>query len=132
MAIRGKLINLLDCQGIVAIEQNRLYGMITWQIIEQHFEILSLDSLLPQQGIGSQLLTLAEQEASKLGFSHCQLITTNDNLLALAFYQKRGYQLTQLFPNAVAKARDLKPSIPLISENGLPIRDELELTKDIG
>ncbi len=75
---------------MVAIEQNRIYGMVTWKINEQHFEILSSDSLLPQQRIYSQLLTLADQGANKLGFSHCQLITTNDNLLALGFYQKEA------------------------------------------
>lgn len=55
------------------------------------------------------------------------LSTTNDNLEALAFYQKRGFRLIRVCPNAVDEARRLKPSIPLVAGNGIAIRDELEL-----
>lgn len=121
IAIRGKVINLLNCQGMVACHHQTILGMVTWAIIHNRFEILSLDSLHPNQGIGSHLLASAE-------VSPLPVIIPSNNLNALAFYQKRGYQLTQVFPDAVAKARDIKPSIPFISDNGLPIRDELELT----
>jgi N-acetylglutamate synthase-like GNAT family acetyltransferase len=73
---------------------------------------------------------LIEAVAAAARASGCRrvwLITTNDNLTALAFYQKRGFVLTALHPNAVAASRKLKPEIPLVAENGIPIRDELEL-----
>jgi hypothetical protein len=60
-----------------------------------------------------------------------KLITTNDNLHALGFYQKRGYVLTKLYPDIVKEARKIKPEIPLVSENGIPIRDELLLEKSL-
>lgn len=131
MAIRGQLFHLLDSEGFVAMDNQNILGIITWQIIDKQFEILSLDSLKPREGIGSQLLALVEEKARLLGFRNCHLTTTNDNLVALSFYQKRGYHIARVFPNAVAKARQLKPSIPLISENGIPIRDELELIKPL-
>ncbi len=46
---------------------------------------------------------------------------------ALRFYQKRGFVLVAVHRDAVAAARALKPEIPLIGEDGIPIRDELEL-----
>jgi ribosomal protein S18 acetylase RimI-like enzyme len=52
--------------------------------------------------------------------------TTNDNLNALRFYQKHGFVLAALRPNALEKTRKLKP-IPALGENGIPIRDEIEL-----
>jgi hypothetical protein len=56
------------------------------------------------------------------------LISTNDNLNALKFYQKRGFSLVKLYKNAVNETRKkIKPEIPLIGENGIPIRDEVEL-----
>ena len=55
------------------------------------------------------------------------LSTTNDNLRALGFYQKRGFQLCALRVNAMEEARKLKPGIPLIGEHGIPLRDEIEL-----
>ena len=55
------------------------------------------------------------------------MITTNDNLNALRFYQKRGFVLAALYPNALERSRALKPSIPPIGMNGIPLRDEIEL-----
>ena len=55
------------------------------------------------------------------------LITTNDNLSALQFYQKRGFDMSRLYHNAVDKSRKIKPQIPLTGANGIPIRHEIEL-----
>ncbi len=55
------------------------------------------------------------------------LITTDANLHALRFYQRRGLVLAALHRNAVEAARRIKPEIPLIGNDGIPIRDELEL-----
>ena len=60
-----------------------------------------------------------------------RLITTNDNLRALQFYQKRGYSLTKIYKDAMDEVRKVKPNVPIIGENGIPLRDELELEKDI-
>jgi hypothetical protein len=57
------------------------------------------------------------------------LITTNDNLNALEFYQKRGYRIIEVISDAVNKARKVKPSIPLIGYKGIPLQDELRLKK---
>jgi hypothetical protein len=47
---------------------------------------------------------------------------------ALRFYQKRGFSLAAVHRNAVDEARrKLKPEIPIIGLDGIPIRDEIEL-----
>jgi ribosomal protein S18 acetylase RimI-like enzyme len=51
----------------------------------------------------------------------------NDNLHALRFYQKRGFVLVALHRNALEASRKLKPEIPLVGIDGIPIRDEIEL-----
>ena len=55
------------------------------------------------------------------------LVTANDNTAAVRCYQRRGFRLVALRPNAVDQARRLKPSIPLYGDDGVPILDELDL-----
>jgi hypothetical protein len=58
------------------------------------------------------------------------VITTNDNLDALRFYQRRGFRLAALHRGAVDDSRArLKPQIPPIGDHGIKLRDELELEK---
>ncbi|MCG0275770.1 MAG: hypothetical protein L5655_06315 [Thermosediminibacteraceae bacterium] len=45
----------------------------------------------------------------------------------MKFYQKRGFLLVAVHRNALEQARKLKPEIPLIGIDGIPLRDEIEL-----
>lgn len=94
-------------------------------------QIISLNVLTPGKGIGTALIKEVEKTAREEGCSRLTVITTNDNLKALAFYQKRGFTLKTLYPNAIEKSRKVKPEIPLIGEDGIPLRDEIELQKAI-
>jgi hypothetical protein len=60
------------------------------------------------------------------------LTTTNNNTHALRFYHKHGFVLSAVRINAIAESRKLKPQIPLLDEDGLPIRDEIELEINLG
>jgi RimJ/RimL family protein N-acetyltransferase len=73
------------------------------------------------------LLQAVVDAAREAGCKRIQLLTTNNNVGALAFYQKRGFRLVGLVPGAIDEARSLKPSIPIVDAAGLPIRDELHL-----
>jgi hypothetical protein len=55
------------------------------------------------------------------------LITTNDNLHALRFYQRRGLVLVAVHRNAIEQSRKLKPQIPKLGYDNIPVRDEIEL-----
>ena len=90
-------------------------------------EVVTLDSLRPGRGIGTALIEAVKSAASAAGCRRLWLITTNDNLHALGFYQKRGFRLVAVHPGAVDAARRLKPEIPLNGNDGIPIRDEIEL-----
>jgi len=90
-------------------------------------EIMSLDSLREGQGIGTALVEAAIAHARASGCAQVTLITTNDNLRALGFYQKRGFDLVRLYRGALDVSRAMKPEIPLVGEGGIPLRHELEL-----
>lgn len=127
MVVRGERVSLDQLDGFIAADLENWLGLITFSIKGSSCEIFSLDSLMENQGIGSGLLKVVEQEARLAGCQTLTLITTNDNTHALRFYQKRGFVLTNLYPGAVNTSRRLKPSIPLTGFDGIPIRDEIEL-----
>ncbi|MGZ0085897.1 GNAT family N-acetyltransferase [Caldibacillus thermoamylovorans] len=132
MVVSTGVYNGSELDGFAAVENGqRIIGLITFMIRGNECEIISLDSIMENRGVGSALLHEAETWARQQGCTAVRLITTNDNLHALRFYQKRGYQIVNVFPNAVDKARQIKPSIPLMSAEGIPIRDELLLVKRI-
>ena len=70
--------------------------------------------------------------AREAGCRRLWLVTTNDNVDALRFYQRRGFRLTELQAGAVDVSRaTLKPSIPEVGDHGIPIRDELVLERSL-
>ena len=102
-------------------------GVITFKIRGDECEITSLDSLNEGKGIGTTLINVVLREAKEKNCRRVFLITTNDNLYALGYYQRRGFELVSIRRNAVNESRKVKPSIPLIGENNIPLRDEIEL-----
>ncbi|MBO4887256.1 MAG: GNAT family N-acetyltransferase [Firmicutes bacterium] len=115
----------------IAGEDGEIVGLITYRISGDEMEILSLDSLKENRGIGSRLLGEAVEEARRVGCTRVMLITTNDNLHALRFYQKRGFDMVRIYRNAVDESRKIKPEIPLIGDNGIPIKHEIEMEMKI-
>ncbi len=124
-----------DCSeldGFVFLFDGSIKGLVTFIIKREICEIVSLDSIQENKGVGTRLLQAAEREAKKQECKKVTLITTNDNIRALSFYQKRGYQVVEVLPNAVEKARAVKPQIPLVNpDNHIPIRDEFVLVKTL-
>ena len=127
MVIHGEQLYPAEYPGFVAESDADAVGVITYILRGDECEILSLDSLAEGQGIGSALVESVRKVAFDNGVRRLWLITTNDNLNALRFYQKRGFELVKIHRRAVDESRKLKPSIPLIGGFGIPIRDEIEL-----
>jgi GNAT superfamily N-acetyltransferase len=94
-------------------------------------DLVLLHVMSQNAGIGTALLTALSDHLRARGVKTLRVTTTNDNLEALRFYQRRGFRLRTLRSNAVEAARRLKPSIPLIAQNGIPISDALDLELDL-
>jgi ribosomal protein S18 acetylase RimI-like enzyme len=116
-----------DLDGFVALDEDEWVGLVTFIFKDNECEIVSMDTLRGNQGIGTNLIDKAIETVRARDCRRVFLITTNDNLRALAFYQKRGFELAALHRGAVNESRKIKPSIPLIGENDIPLRDEIEL-----
>lgn len=116
-----------DLPGFLALEGDELVGLVTYSVEGKACEIVTIDSLVEGKGVGTALVEAIIDAARTAGCRRLWLVTTNDNLPALRFYEKLGFALVAVHRGAVADARKLKPEIPLVGHDGIPIRDELEL-----
>ncbi len=135
MVTHGILHRIADLPGFVAFVQSTNadaiplgVGWIAYSVVDRQCEIVVLHSLRREVGVGSALVEAVIAEARAGGCTEVNLITTNDNVEALHFWQKRGFLLTALHVNAMEVSRELKPGIPLVGKHGISIRDELEFS----
>jgi GNAT superfamily N-acetyltransferase len=132
-ARNGELFDAVGHPGIVAEDAGDLIGVLTYDIVGTACEITTLFAGDKQwSGVGTALVAAVVDIAARAGCTRCWVVTTNDNVDALRFYQRRGFRLTQVRPGAVDEARrTLKPQIAVTGEYGIPIRDELELERPL-
>ena len=124
----GRIHEATDLDGFRAVAHNGTFkGFASYRIGNGECELVTLNSLISGEGTGLALVSRVLFEARRRGCSRVWAITTNDNLNALRFYQKRGFRLVAVYPGAVDKSRSLKPEIPEIGYDAIPIRDEIEL-----
>ena len=124
---RGKVWKPAALPGFAAFEGDDCVGLGTYEIDGEACEIVTIDALREGEGTGTALLEAVVEAAREAGCERVKLLTTNNNLRALAFYQKRGFRLVALRPGEIDEQRKVKPSIPEVDSAGLPIRDELHL-----
>lgn len=126
----GRLEHPLDHPALVAERDGTLAGVLTFVLGEKDCEILTLHAAERFGGTGTVLVEAVETLAADAGCTRLWLITTNDNVDALRFYQRRGFRLAALHRGAVDDSRArLKPEIPPTGDHGIELRDELELEK---
>ncbi|HEX4032961.1 MAG TPA: GNAT family N-acetyltransferase [Solirubrobacteraceae bacterium] len=113
--------------AIVATDGDALTGLATYAIEEGECELVTIEAFERARGTGTALLDAVATVARAGGCARLWLITTNDNLAALRFYQRRGLRLVAVHRGAVDEARKIKPGIPLEGDNGIEIHDEIEL-----
>lgn len=102
-------------------------GLLTYNIEVDECEITTLDSNVKGSGIGTALVEQLIAAMRETKMRRVWLVTTNDNLAALKFWQKRHFRLVTIHRDSIVKARRLKPQIPLVGKEGIPIHDEIEL-----
>jgi N-acetylglutamate synthase-like GNAT family acetyltransferase len=117
--------------GYIAVDGGERVGLATFHIRDGACELVTIDSLCQHMGVGTRLLERVERTARAAGCSRIWTITTNDNLDAHRFFQKRGFILARVRLGSMAKIRLLKPGVPLVGQFGIPLRDEIEFEKPL-
>ena len=108
-----------------------MVGLLTYEVRGATLEIVTINAAERTRGVGTALVEAAVAAARSNGCTEVRVTTTNDNVDALRFYQRRGFRLVELRPDALARSRELKPEIPAVGAYGIPLRDELELVREI-
>ena len=127
VVVHGTVYKPATLPGFIADDNGEPCGLITYHVAGDECEIVTLDSLRESIGIGTALVEAVRKSAVHAGCRRLWVTTTNDNLNALGFYQKRGFHLVAVHPKEVDNSRRVKPEIPLIGYEGIPVRDEIVL-----
>jgi GNAT superfamily N-acetyltransferase len=133
VARRGELVDATVRPALGILDgAGGLAGVLTYDIAGDECEILTLHVDDRWAGTGTALVDAAGAVAAGAGCLRFWVVTTNDNVDALRFYQRRGFRIAAVRPAAVDEARrTLKPRIPPTGFYGIPLRDEIELEQDL-
>jgi GNAT superfamily N-acetyltransferase len=128
----GELLDALDHPALIAEDGGRLEGVATFIRGGESWELLTLHARVTRQGTGTALVEALVRAAAAEGATRIRVTTTNDNLDALRFYQRRGFRLSALRPGAVDESRErFKAEIPSAGDLGIPLRDEIDLVRPV-
>lgn len=132
VVVHGETFDARTLPAMIAGEQE---GLATYQIRRANdrtfAELITLDAVRAGRGVGTALIEGLLSKLRVEGANVLRVTTTNDNLDAVRFYQRRGFQIIAVRPGAVDESRRIKPSIPAVGEYGIPIHDEIELERAI-
>lgn len=132
VARRGEMVDASARPAVVVVDAGQIAGVLAYDLVGTDCEILVLHADRRRAGLGTAMVAKVADLAVAAGCRRYWVLTTNDNVDALRFYQRRGFRLSALRVGAVDDARrTLKPEIPEIGEYGIAIRDEIELDQDL-
>ncbi len=124
--VRGVTVDMSRLSAAAAWADGKLVGLAAYSIAAGVCEILFLNSNIPGQGIGTELIARVKAAAKE---QHCRTlaaITTNDNLEAIGFYQKQGFDMARFYRGSLEYARKANPKLPETGKHGIPLRHEIE------
>jgi len=124
---RGRKVYPTEIDALYAVDDSgETVGLVTYEIIGDQCEVVTLDAFRQFFGVGTALMDEVKKAARASGCRRLWLITLNDNLDAIRFYQRRGLTIAAIHLNAMEISRAIKPSIAQVGMHGIPIRDEIE------
>lgn len=127
LVIRGKKYYPSQLDGIIAEKNNEISGFLFYEIRDETCEIIVFEVFDKFKGTGTILLDNLKNIAKNKDCSRIYLMTTNDNIDALRFYQKRGFHICGIHIDSVKISREIKPTIGMRGDYNIPIRDEIDL-----
>ncbi len=127
----GSVMHADDVPALVAWRGDERAGLAAYLPVGEVCELVALVAQPAGLGAGTVLVEALADLARASGCSRLEVGTTNDNLDALRFYQRRGFRLTELHAGKMDEVRKRKPEVPRIGEFGIPLRDVLVLRRDL-
>lgn len=119
--------NVLACPAFLACDGDEVVGLASYTVeADWHAALLVMLNVLPSyqgRGGGRALLDAVRDEAARRRLERITVVTSNDDLPALALYQRYGFRLTEVIPGRIAQ--DHGGEFPGFA--GIPVRDEIRL-----
>ena len=129
---RGRVREPSELSALVATHGGERVGLLTYVIDGEVAELVTLDALRSGiGGIGAALIGSLADLAQAAGARRLLAMVTNDNIRGLRYYQRLGFRLSELRAGAVDQLRPHKAWIPATGHDEIPIRDEIELVRDL-
>lgn len=129
LVIRGLKYYPSKLPGLMVLDDRRIVGFLFYEIQNRACEIIVFEIFDKFHGIGTQVLNQLIEIAKNKDCKKIHLMTTNDNLDALRFYQKRGFHICGIHIDSVKNSRKIKPAIGEFGDFGIPLRDEIDLER---
>jgi ribosomal protein S18 acetylase RimI-like enzyme len=129
LVARGNVYKVNDLDGVLVYENDKIIGLGLYTI-KNDCEIVLLETFIQNKGIGTKIIEKIKEIAKTNNCKKIWLITSNENINAIKFYQKRGFHISNIYLNAMEETRKIKPEIPKFS-NGIEVRDEIEFEINI-
>lgn len=126
MVIKGEQVDISEEDGFCILDGQNVEAVVTYRMKNNICEITLLHTAKQQCGIGTRLVQEVIKAAREKGADTITVVTTNDNIGAIAFYQKIGFDMEMLYRNSMDYVRKLKPTVPAIGDNNIPLRHEIE------
>ena len=126
----GRLYRAAEIPALLACDGEQVMGVLSYavELDRGAANMVALNVMPGYQGLGAAgaLLAALEAVARRAGLERLIVATSNDNLPALMFYQRAGFEITGVEVGAIEPDR---PGEPHLGVGGIPVRDEIQLEK---
>lgn len=126
MIIKGERVDITTEDGYCIIDKNSVVAVVTYRLKNNICEITLLYTVKQRCGIGKKLVHEVTKTVRNKGGDTVMVVTTNDNIEAIAFYQKMGFDIVNIYRNSMDYVRKMRPTVPIMGENNIPLRHEIE------
>jgi ribosomal protein S18 acetylase RimI-like enzyme len=124
----GESMPLEECPVLLAELRGELAGALAYRLLPDalHIVALATDPMWQRSGVATHLEAESAFIAQRHGVSRLLFATTNDNLPALYFYQRRGWRITEVVAGGMLPQFGGESGVGFA---GIPVRDEVRLEK---
>ena len=124
-----RTFDVLAAQNLIAVVDDKLVGLISLALDRGDLTIVLL-SVYPEyqgSGVGAALVEAAIAQAQNKRLTTVKVATTNDDIPALYFYQRRGFVIFDVASGALVEHHG--SAVPGFAD--IPVRDEIRLRRPV-
>lgn len=97
--------------GVVAEHDGERLGILTYDRREAEWEVVTLNATVSRRGAATGMMRAVRDAATAAGASRLWLITTDENIGAIAFYEAIGMRRARVHSNFVEVVARYKPAV---------------------